>query len=119
MAAKKNGVTEISAGDTCALRFTILTPSGGNPSYANPVATFALGKRKYPEPSEAPEWLKTAGSGVTIEQDGATWKATVALQSSDTIGLVGLRYYELRVEDGSAEQTVATGQLEILPIISE
>jgi len=97
---------DLWAGDTTKLVFTV---SG---TLTAPTAEWVLAPSAY----SAAVLTK---SGVSMAQSGGAWVATVSLYEADTEGLApGDYYHELRVVDGGAPWTVATGCFHLYPSVA-
>jgi hypothetical protein len=122
MAAANNPLKRVAQGDVFNLRFRLFNKDGTGPaSYSNPVAYFALGDKQDIEAGEAADYTNDSSAGtVLVQQEEISnvnwWVVYVPFVSEDTLeGSVqaGVHYYELKIIDGYAAQTVAKGLLDI------
>ena len=126
MAGAKNPLKTVSQGDVFNLRFRCFNNSGTGPaSYSTPVAYFALGDQQTIEAGEDADYLNDSATGtVLVQQEEIStvdwWIVYVPFSSDDTLAgdlQDGTHYYELKIIDGNAAQTVAKGLLQIEPTI--
>lgn len=126
MAAANNPLKTVSQGDVFNLRFRLFNSAGTAPAtYGAPVAYFALGDQATIEAGEEADFLNDSETGtVLVQQEEISnvdwWVVYVPFSSDDTLEgdvQAGTHYYELKIIDGDAAQTVAKGLLKIEPTI--